>query len=84
MTIGEAEAFLDTFLLEIGDEKRMDIILVPPFTTLSRVSERLSRIQLLKLGAQNTASEQRQAPIPVKSRRICCGNSLFVTSWSRA
>ena len=53
MTIGEAEAFLDTFLLEIGDEKRADIILVPPFTTLPRVSDRLSRIQTVKLGAQN-------------------------------
>ena len=53
MTIGEAEAFLDTFLLEIGDEKRADIVLLPPFTTLPRVSERLSRIQTVKLGAQN-------------------------------
>ncbi len=53
MTVGEADAFLDTFLREIGDEKRVDIVLAPPFTALSRVSDRLSRVQNVKLGAQN-------------------------------
>jgi len=53
MTVGESDTFLDTFLLEIGDEKRVDIVLVPPFTALPRVSERLSRVQTVKLGAQN-------------------------------
>lgn len=53
MTVGEAGAFLETFLLEIGSEKRVDIVVVPPFTALAKVSERLSNVQTVKLGAQN-------------------------------
>ncbi len=61
MTVGEADAFLDTFLREIGDEKRVDIVLAPPFTALSRVSDRLSRLQNVKLGAQNMHWEKSGA-----------------------
>jgi len=53
MTINEAEGFLETFLLEVGDEKRADIVIVPPFTAIPKVSERLSSVQTVKLGAQN-------------------------------
>ena len=53
VTVGEADTFLDTFLLELGDEKRADIVLVPAFTALARVSQRLSGVQNVKLGAQN-------------------------------
>lgn len=53
MTLGESDSFLDTFLLEIGDEKRVDIVLVPPFTALARVSERISKASNVRLGAQN-------------------------------
>ena len=53
MTVGEADNFLDTFLLELGDEKRADIVLVPAFTAIPRVSQRLSGVQNVKLGAQN-------------------------------
>ncbi len=61
MTINEAEGFLENFLLEIGDEKRADIVLVPPFTTLPKVSERLSKVQNVKLGAQNMHFESSGA-----------------------
>ena len=53
MTNNEAESFLDTFLLELGDEDGADVVIVPPFTTLAKVSERLSHEQNVKLGAQN-------------------------------
>ena len=53
MTLSEADGFLHTFLLEIGDEKRVDIAIIPPFTALARVSEKLSAVQTVKLGAQN-------------------------------
>jgi len=53
MTLNEADSFLETFLLEINGEKRIEIVIVPPFTALARVSERLSRVQNVKLGAQN-------------------------------
>lgn len=53
MTLGEADSYLDTFLLEVADEKRLDIVIAPPFTALSRVSTRLDNVQNVKLGAQN-------------------------------
>ncbi|MDB6175683.1 MAG: Triosephosphate isomerase [Chthoniobacteraceae bacterium] len=61
MTQGESDSFLETFLLEIGDEKRVDIVLVPPFTALARVSDGLSKVQNIKLGAQNMHWEKSGA-----------------------
>lgn len=53
MTNGESEGFLENFLLEVTDEKRADIVIIPPFTALAKVSEILSKVQNVKLGAQN-------------------------------
>jgi triosephosphate isomerase len=53
MTIDEAGSFLETFLLELGDEDRADVVIVPPFTAIPKVSELLSSVQIVKLGAQN-------------------------------
>ncbi|MDB6154265.1 MAG: tpiA, partial [Chthoniobacteraceae bacterium] len=61
MTQGESDSFLETFLLEIGDEKRVDIVLVPPFTALARVSDGLGKVQNIKLGAQNMHWEKSGA-----------------------
>ncbi len=61
MTLHESVSFLDSFLLEIGGEKRLEIVIVPPFTALSRVSERLSHVQNLRLGAQNMHWEKSGA-----------------------
>ncbi len=61
MTIGEADGFLDTFLRELGEEKRADIVLVPAYTALATVSARLSKVQHVKLGAQNMHWEKSGA-----------------------
>lgn len=61
MTVGEADTFLDSFLLELGDEKRADVVIVPAFTALARVSQRLSGVQNVKLGAQNMHWEKSGA-----------------------
>src|SRR5262245_43594805 len=53
MTVNEAEGFLETFLRELGDEKRVDVVIVPPFTAIPKVSEILMDVQNVKLGAQN-------------------------------
>ncbi len=52
-TVADAAAYLDHFLLEVAEEKRIDIVIVPPFTALAYVSERLSKEQNVKSGAQN-------------------------------
>jgi triosephosphate isomerase len=61
MTVNEAESFLDTFLLEIGDESRVEIVIIPPFTAIPKVSERLNRVQNVKVGAQNMHFEKSGA-----------------------
>ncbi|MCX8511807.1 MAG: triose-phosphate isomerase [Chthoniobacteraceae bacterium] len=61
MLVSEAEAFLHTFMHEIGEENSVEIVLVPPFTALSKVSEILGRDQKAKLGAQNMHWEKSGA-----------------------
>lgn len=61
MTTGEAQSFLDTFLLEIGEENRVDIVIVPPFTAISKVSERLNNEGNVKVGAQNMSEQKSGA-----------------------
>ncbi len=61
MTVSEAEAFLHTFLHEIGDEAGAEVVIVPPFTALAKVSEILGRGQAAKLGAQNMHAEKSGA-----------------------
>src|SRR3954471_7841841 len=61
MTVGEADAFLDTFLRELGDEKSIEVVIIPPFTALPRVCDRLSRTQAVKAGAQNMHWEKSGA-----------------------
>jgi triosephosphate isomerase len=58
MTVSEADSYLDTFLLEVGDEKRVEIVIIPPFTAIARVSERLNKVQNIRVGAQNMSSEK--------------------------
>ena len=61
MTVGETEGFFKTFLLEVGEEKRVEIVVVPPFTALARASELVRNVQNVKLGAQNMHWEKSGA-----------------------
>src|SRR5438874_8076149 len=61
MTCGEAEGFLDTFLREIGDENHVEIVIVPPFTAISAVSQKLNNVQNVKVGAQNMSAQKSGA-----------------------
>jgi triosephosphate isomerase len=61
MTCGEAEGFLDTFLREVGQENRVEIVIIPPFTAIACVSRRLNNVQNLKVGAQNMSAEKSGA-----------------------
>jgi triosephosphate isomerase len=61
MTVAEAGAFLDVFLVELGDANSAEVVIVPPFTSLSHVSERLAKTEQAKLGAQNMHWEKNGA-----------------------
>jgi len=53
MTQDESEAFITTFLREIGDPDEVEIVIIPPFTAIPKVSELLAQTQNVKVGAQN-------------------------------
>ncbi len=62
MTLAEAEAFLHTFLLEVGEESgAVEVVIVPPFTAIAKVNEALTRAQHVKVGAQNMHWERSGA-----------------------
>lgn len=52
-TASEAKVLVHDLILEIGKFDDADIVLAPPFTALSVVSEMLLDVQNIKLGAQN-------------------------------
>src|SRR2546422_10294390 len=53
MTQAEAAAFVETLLLEIGDLAEVEVVIVPPFTAIAKVTEALGKAQNIKVGAQN-------------------------------
>ena len=61
MTQGEASAFVSTFLLEVGESRDVEIVLVPPFTAISAVNAALENAQHVKVGAQNMHWERSGA-----------------------
>ncbi|HEY1583822.1 MAG TPA: triose-phosphate isomerase [Chthoniobacterales bacterium] len=61
MTQGESEAFITTFLREIDDLDAVEIVIVPPFTAIPKVSELLTQTQNIKVGAQNIHWERSGA-----------------------
>jgi triosephosphate isomerase (TIM) len=61
MTCAEASSFLETFLLELGDESRVDVVIAPPFTAIAKVSELLNDTQGVRIAAQNMSAEKSGA-----------------------
>ncbi len=61
MTASEAEGFIETFLREIGDRSDVEIVLIPPFTSIPKVTELLSEVPNVKVGAQNMHAEKSGA-----------------------
>src|SRR5437660_1424976 len=53
MTQSESEAFVTTFLREIGELNEVEIVIIPPFTAIPKVSQLLTQTRNVKLGAQN-------------------------------
>ncbi len=61
MTQSEAEAFITTFLRELDDLDAVEVVIVPPFTAIPKVSELLTQTQNIKVGAQNMHWERSGA-----------------------
>jgi triosephosphate isomerase len=53
MTQAESAEFVRSLLLEIGDIREVDVVIIPPFTAIAKVTEALGKAQNIKVGAQN-------------------------------
>src|SRR6202165_1145142 len=53
MTQAESAAFIKSLLLEIGDMADVEVVIIPPFTAITKVTESLGKSQNIKVGAQN-------------------------------
>ncbi len=61
MTQAESAGFVETFLRELGDSQEVEVVLVPPFTALAKVTEALGNAQNVRVGAQNMHWERSGA-----------------------
>ena len=61
MTQAEAARFVEVFVLEVGEIADVEIVIVPPFTAITKVTELLGEAQNIKVGAQNMHWEKNGA-----------------------
>ncbi len=61
MTQAESATFVATLVRELGDAKEVEVVIVPPFTALAKVSEALGASENVKVGAQNMYWEKSGA-----------------------
>ena len=61
MTQAESAEFVHSLLLDIGDIREVDVVIIPPFTSIAKVTEALGKAQNIKVGAQNMHWERSGA-----------------------
>lgn len=61
MTQAESTEFVRSLLLDLGDVRDVDVVIVPPFTAIAKVTEALGAEQNIKVGAQNMHWEKNGA-----------------------
>jgi len=61
MTQGESARFLESFVRDIGEINDVEVVIIPPFTAIAKVSEALGRAHNIKVGAQNMYWEKSGA-----------------------
>lgn len=61
MTQAEAAEFVRSLLLDVGDIREVDVVIIPPFTAIAKVMEALGKAQNIKVGAQNMHWERSGA-----------------------
>src|SRR5207237_8729768 len=53
--------FVEAVLLDLGDITDIEVVIVPPFTAIAKVTEALGTAQNIKVGAQNMHWERSGA-----------------------
>src|SRR3977135_1108104 len=61
MTQAESARFVESLLLDLGDISDVEVVVIPPFTAIAKVTESLSKAQNIKVGAQNMHWEKNGA-----------------------
>src|SRR6195256_2791391 len=61
MTQAESARFVESLLLDLGDISDVEVVIIPPFTAIAKVTESLSKAQNIKVGAQNMHWEKNGA-----------------------
>src|SRR5437764_15345264 len=53
MTQAESARFVESFFRDAGEIADVEVVIVPPFTAIAKVTEALGKAQNVKIGAQN-------------------------------
>jgi triosephosphate isomerase (TIM) len=53
LTQAESARYVESLLLDLGDIAEVEVIVIPPFTAIAKVTESLGKAQNIKIGAQN-------------------------------
>src|SRR5438552_16042126 len=61
MTQAESARYVESLLLDLGDIADVEVVIVPPFTAITKVTESLGKAQNIKVGAQNMHWEKNGA-----------------------
>src|SRR6202040_1249431 len=61
MTQAESGRFVESLLLDLGDISAVEVVIIPPFTAIAKVTESLGKAQNIKIGAQNMHWEKSGA-----------------------
>jgi triosephosphate isomerase len=61
MTQAESGRFVESLLLDLGDISDVEVVIIPPFTAIAKVTESLGKAQNIKVGAQNIYWERSGA-----------------------
>src|ERR1700741_1556964 len=61
MTQAESERFVESLLLDLGDIREVEVVILPPFTAIAKVAGLLEKAQNIKVGAQNMHWERNGA-----------------------
>src|SRR5437879_2783220 len=61
MTQAESARYVESLLLDLGDIADVDVVIIPPFTAIAKVTESLGKPKNIKVGAQNMHWERSGA-----------------------
>ncbi len=75
MTQAESARFIESLLLDLGDIRDVEVVIVPPFTAIAKVTELLEKAQNIKVGAQNMHWE-RKRPVHGRDQRGAVARSV--------